>query len=67
MTLARALFRTALPVLATAVVAAAMGLGVPEPAVAAAPLSAQPVSAQQGMPSLCASEAAAWSSASGRT
>ncbi len=54
MTLARALPRTALPVLAVAVavVAAAMGLGVPGPALVAAPLSAHAVSAQQSGPAL---------------
>ena len=49
LTFARALPRTALPVLAVAVVAAAMDLGVPSPAAAAAPTS---VSASQGTTSL---------------
>ena len=67
MTLTRALPRTALPVLAVTVVAAAIGLGVPGPAVAAAPLSAHAVSAQQSGPACCASATGDWSSASGRT
>ena len=41
MTLARTVRRTALPVLPVAVVAAAVGLGVPGPAVAAAPPAVQ--------------------------
>ena len=52
MTLARALTRTAPPLLATAVVAAALGLGVPAAAVAAAPSSARADSAQQSAPAL---------------